>query len=269
MPYVSIFSLFFSSFSYTHFLGKLAYIIVPPWSSAQHPYVKAALISTIIDLPCECPASEFSSNKIDAMYLMANAASENSMLEVDSTTTAYLSTPDLTGTSTADEFGEEDIENIEELLDNMNRVEDTADKSENFSIPLRIIIPSVHVHYDENSGDYYKYNEIILKSDDENYHNHYESGDKLLDISDQRLQTFTDRIFVGNKSFSDIKEQVADGKVLVNRLGSFYKILKKQQENVYDVGRLEFDVIKVPPSIQIFGVQHHYKQLNKWIPYKI
>ncbi|KAL7018583.1 hypothetical protein ACKWTF_010817 [Chironomus riparius] len=249
--------------------GKLAYIIVPPWSSAQHPYVKAAVISTIIDLPCECPASEFSSNKIDSIYLLNEALADNLKEVTDTTTTSYTSTTDDIKTSTNDEFGAEDVENIEALLDNQNRVDESLERSENFSVPLRIIIPSVHVHYDESSHNYYKYDEIIYKSDDESYHNHYDSGDKLFDISDERLQSFNDKIFVGNNSFNDIKEQFSDSKILVNKFGSFYKILKKLNDNVYDVGRVEIDVIKMPPTIQIFGVQHHYKQLNKWILYKI
>lgn len=200
---------------------------------------------------------------------MSDALADNLKEVTETTTTSYSSTTDGTKTSTNDEFGEEDIENIEAMLDNQNRVDETFERSENFSIPLRVIIPSVHVHYDENSHNYYKYDEIIFKSDDENYHSHYDSGDKLLEISDERLQSFNDKIFVGNNSFNDVKEQFSDSKILVNRLGSFYKILKKLNDNVYDVGRVEIDVVKMPPTIQIFGVQHHYKQLNKWILYKI
>lgn len=34
---------------------RLTYIIVPPWSHIQFPYVKAAILSSIYDAPCgEC-----------------------------------------------------------------------------------------------------------------------------------------------------------------------------------------------------------------------
>lgn len=40
--------------------GRLTYIIVPPWSHAQFPYVKAAVLSTLFDVPCgDCEVRMF------------------------------------------------------------------------------------------------------------------------------------------------------------------------------------------------------------------
>lgn len=37
---------------------RITYIIVPPWSHIQFPYVKAAILSTIFDFPCsDCDVS--------------------------------------------------------------------------------------------------------------------------------------------------------------------------------------------------------------------
>jgi hypothetical protein len=246
------------------FTEKLAYIIVPPWSSAQHPYVKAALLSTILDLPCDC-AADFMSNPFDA--LDAIVATERSVMSTDST---------LTDTSTAaaptaeGDNDEDDIENIEHLLDNPNSINDSFALADNTSMPMRIIISSPHVHFDNDSQNYFKYEEIVFKSDDDSYHEHFDAADVLLDISDERLQNFTDSsIFVGNNSFADIKELAPNKKVLVSRLGYFYEILKKQNGNAYEIMPLDFDIVQVAPTTQIFGVKHHYKQLNKWLFYKI
>lgn len=240
---------------------------MPPWSSAQHPYVKAAIVSTILDLPCECH-SETNADKIDATLerlFMQTQAFTTEISTVISETTEQAPGM-LSGFENADE---EDIENIENLLDNPNSINETFNGSENITLALRIILPSVHVHYDNFSKNYYKYDEIVLKSDDENYHQHYDSGDVLLDISDERMQTYTDKIFVGNNSLTDIKEQTPN-KILVNRLGYFYEILNNDaNESLQEIAPLNFDVIQVAPSIQIFGVQQHYKQLNKWLFCKI
>ncbi|KAG5682398.1 hypothetical protein PVAND_011751 [Polypedilum vanderplanki] len=244
---------------------KLAYIIVPPWSSAQHPYVKAALLSTILDLPCDC-SSEFMSNTFDEIDPQLTMR----VTERIESNTENILTMKSTIRVTSDSE-ENDIENIEQLLDNANNINESISKTENSSLPLRIIFSSPHVHFDNESNHYLKYEEVIFKSDDENYHMHFNSPDILLDIFDERLLNFTENnIFVGNISFNNIKSQFPNKKILVNRLGYFYKVLNNMHdESIYEIMPLEYDIIRDSPKIQIFGVKHHYKQLNKWLFYKI
>lgn len=165
---------------------------------------------------------------------------------------------------------DDEIENINDVIDNPNSLLDpTLNVTDNSTIPLRIIIPIDHVHFDENSQTYFKYEHIILRSDDNNYHEHFNAvGETLIDINSDRLQNFTEKMFVGNNSLSDIRT-LSNNKILVNYLGFAYKVLKERGENFYEILPLEFDVIKINPFRQVFGVKQHYQQLNKWLNYAI
>lgn len=155
------------------------------------------------------------------------------------------------------------------MIDNANNLNSLSlNGTENETLPLRIIIPTDHVHFDSKSQNYYKYKHIILRSDDNNYHEHFNDVETLLDIDNEGLGNFTGNIFVGNKSINDIKSLSSD-KILANRFGYFYKLEKERGKNIYEISPLEFDVIKDPPYTQINGVRQHYQQLNKWLNYVI
>lgn len=193
--------------------------------------------------------------------------------EIESTTTAIETITELDEISTKLLLNdEEDIENINDLIDNANNLNPLSSNSsttENVTtLPLRIIIPSEHVHFDDKSQNYYKYEHIILRSDDNNYHEHFNDVETLLDIDSERLGNFTGKIFVGNNSISDIKS-LSSEKILVNRFGYFFKLAKERGEKTFEITPLEFDVIKVPPYTQIYGVKQHYQQLNKWLNYVV
>lgn len=191
--------------------------------------------------------------------------------ELEITTTTIETITDLDETSTKLLLNDdEDIENINDLIDNANNLNPLLSNStENVTtLPLRIIIPSNHVHFDDKSQNYYKYEHIILRSDDNNYHEHFNDVETLLDINNQRLGNFTGKIFVGNNSISDIKS-LSGEKILVNRFGFFYKLAKERGKKTFEIAPLEFDVIKVSPYTQIYGVKQHYQQLNKWLNYVV
>lgn len=195
-----------------------------------------------------------------------------SQSEIEETsTTDYTSTVE-TSTTNILLNDDDEIENINDVIDNPNSLLDSSSNinmTDNATIPLRIIIPSEHVHFDENSQTYFKYQHIILRSDDNNYHKHFDGdGETLLDINSDRLNNFTEKMFVGGNTLNDIKS-LSNEKILVNRLGYAYKINKERGENFYEISPLEFDVVQKAPFRQSFGVKHHYQQLNKWLNYAI
>lgn len=167
----------------------------------------------------------------------------------------------------------DEIENINDLIDNANNLNETPNLngSESDLTPIRFIIPAPHVHFDENSQIYFKYEHIILKSDDQSYHGHLEGAtDTLIDVESDLLRNFTEKMFVGNNSMSEIKNSESEGKILANRLGFFYKIIKERGEGVFfEVAPVEYDVIKVPPFRHLQGVKQHYQRLNKWLNYAL
>jgi hypothetical protein len=239
--------------------------------------VKAGILSSIVDLPCGCPATELFSNRMDEIFSepltylgITNTENMSSTEDVESTTALLETITELDVTSTKLLLNEdEDIENINDLIDNANNLDSLSlNGTDNMTLPLRIIIPSEHVHFDDKSENYYKYEHIILKSDDNNYHEHFNDVETLLGIDNKRLGNFTGKIFVGNNSISDIKSMSGE-KILVNRFGYFYKLSKERGEKTFEITPLEFDVIKDPPYTQIYGVKQHYQQLNKWLNYVV
>lgn len=234
-------------------------------------------MSTLIDFPCGCSASELFSNRLEATLQEMNL-SEAQQLSISVTQSEETSTT--VGIIEADESAkttpklllndDDEIENINDVIDNPNSLLDpTTNVTDNSTIPLRIIIPIEHVHFDENSQTYFKYEHIILRSDDQNYHEHFNAvGETLIDIKSDRLQNFTENMFVGNNSLSDIKK-LSDGKILINYLGFAYKVYKQRGENFYEILPLEYDVVQHSPYRQLFGVKQHYQQLNKWLNYAL
>lgn len=268
--------------------GRLTFIVVPPWSSAQHPYVKAALMSTIIDLPCGCPSEEFASNLVDEFFTTTESPTEISFEEetlgestVDST---YSSSSVLSQSSTMSfsnvpviDIDTDEVENIEDLLDNSNALNNSNENgNSDFDLPLRIIIPSIHMHFDNETQHYWKYDQIVLKTGNQSFHGHLQNGEKLLEIQKDRwnlpnITSIDDKVFVGNRSLHDIQNLAKSDKIYVDRIGKTYKILKEHvgTESVYELVPIEYDIVKVAPVQQLFGVRHHYEKLNRWLMFKI
>lgn len=240
--------------------------------------MKAGILSTLVDLPCGCPASEFFTNRLDEIIAesmslqFGTTENENNLSNSDEIESTTLTTTteiigELEATSTKLLLNDdEDIENINDLIDNANNLSPlSVNASDNMTLPLRIIIPSDHVHFEDKSQDYYKYKHVVLRSDDNNYHGHFNDDiEILLDVDNEKIKNFTGKIFVGNNSISDIKSLSRD-KILVNRFGFFYHLSNERGEKTFEIKPLEFDVIKVSPYTQIYGVKQHYQKLNKWL----
>lgn len=242
------------------------------FSSAQHPYVKAAVISTIIDLPCGCPLHEFASNVVESTS-ETNTEDDRSSTDYPSESTDETSS--LTNIPVID-IDTDEVEHIEDLLDNANNLNDSDGESSDFQLPLRIVIPSMHMHYDNQTQNYWKYDQIVLKTGNQSYHEHLQHGEKLIEIRRDRwnlenITSINSKVFLGERSFSDILNIARTEKFFIDRLGKSYKIHKKfiGREDFYELVPVEFDIIKVTPFRKIFGVRKHYEQLNRWLMFKI
>lgn len=260
--------------------GRLVFIIVPPWSSAQYPYVKAAIISAIIDLPCGCPSKEFASNIFDATVQTETQTEVNVEEQKARTTTRDFSEESTSETVSYSnvpviDIDTDEVENIEELLDNVNSLNHSPGNLDDMNLPLRIVIPSVHMHFDEKTQSYWKYDQFVLRTDNESYHEHLQNGEMLLEIRNDKwnLQNITslDEVFVGNRSFNYVLGVAKTEKIFVDRLGKSYKIHKQLvgTSNVYEMVPVEFDIVKSDPFQQMYGVRHHYEQLNRWLMFKV
>jgi hypothetical protein len=263
--------------------GKLSFIVVPPWSSAQHPYVKAALMSTIIDLPCGCSSDEFASNLVDEFFTTQSHTEvsfedENLGESTRDSTLSASSTVSLLNVPVID-IDTDEVENIEDLLDNSNALNDLNQRgNSDYELPLRIIIPSMHMHFDNQTQHYWKYDQFVLKTGNHSFHDHLQNGEKLLEIQKDRwnlpnITSIDEKIFVGNRSFHDIKKIAKSEKIYVDRVGKSYKIHKElvgfESGFVYELVPIEFDLVKLAPIQQLFGVRHHYEKLNRWLMFKI
>lgn len=262
--------------------GRLTFIVVPPWSSAQHPYVKAALMSTIIDLPCGCPSEEFASNLVDDFLTTTESHTEISFEDEtlgESTTDSNYSSSSTMSFSNVPviDIDTDEVENIEDLLDNSNALNNSNESgNSDFALPLRIIIPSIHMHFDNETQQYWKYEQFVLKTGNQSFHDHLQNGEKLIEIRKDRwnlpnITSIDEKIFVGNRSFHDIQKLAKSDKIYVDRIGKFYKILKELvgTGSVFELVPIEFDIVKVAPMQQLFGVRHHYEKLNRWLMFKI
>lgn len=235
------------------------------------------MISALIDLPCGCPSSEFASNINE---LPPDNQTESSSEETSSTQhfTVESATEETTFMPNIPviDLDTDDVENIEDLLDVSNRLTNSQRDSSEMVLPLRIVIPSVHMHFDNKTQNYWKYDQIVLKTDNATYHNHLNQGEMLIELHDERwsLDNITNRdarLFVGNKSLHDIQATAQADKIFIDRVGKSYKIQNELvgSENVYEMIPIDFDIEKVTPYQQVFGVRHHYEQLNRWLMFKI
>lgn len=240
-------------------------------------------------MPCGCPASEFASALLISDSVSSSRSVEQQTESTTSTDTVEHGKLDFeelassgnttaTGTTISKkpeiDLEAEDIESIENLLDNSNQL-DYKEIATETSFPLRCIIPSIHIHYDNESANYWKYDQIVLKSNDPSNHAHLANGEKVLEISANErnfhnITTIDAKIYVGNQSALDIQAIAKTNQTFVDRLGNFYKISKKLEiSDGYELVPIEYDIVKVAPSRQESGVRAHYELLSKWLTYKI
>ncbi|XP_077302880.1 uncharacterized protein LOC143923200 [Arctopsyche grandis] len=168
--------------------GRISYHIIPPWSFAQFPYVKAAILSTIFDNPCGICKVDFKAlTKTENLKFPKKFIKMN--MNENKTTTKDNSLPNVFNNSFEnDEFVESkigilnDTENGEEAFPNTN--EKYNRNSENISteddLPLKIILHLPHTHI--NSEKLSKFEYLVLKFGYPEFHSHLHPPIESLDM---------------------------------------------------------------------------------------
>jgi hypothetical protein len=257
--------------------GKLSYIIVPPWSSAQHPYVKSALLSCFFDLPCGCipPTTQY------------DTETEEDTSEYDDNDTTYDRLSSTQRIPLIDETDE--IENIEDIINISNSV--SSENSSTFdhdddnnveeNINLRIILPTLHVHYDNKTSSFWKYEDILLRNGAHKSpykHFHLKRGVKVLEMRRERGRTnhmssilgnLTSQsdfmmTFVGNRTMNDIHTIAKSDQIFMDRYGKAYKKTKEIASGTIEIEPIDYDITKKSFVNSEPVTRHHYEQLNKW-----
>lgn len=191
---------------------------------------------------------------------------------------------DMTGTTdsiigekivtTSNDFDLDDIEDIANLLDNINTLNNNYTVASTISMPMKIIISTVHMHYKNDTNTYWKYDNTVYKSSDSQYHEHLDTGDMLLEIRSNQSSIFNEslnntQIFVGNRSISDIHNIANAQRIFVNRQGMFFKVSKNFLDGSSELVPIDFDITQVTQAKHITGVKGHYDQLRKWLVWRL
>lgn len=166
----------------------------------------------------------------------------------------------------------DELENIEDFLDNANALSNNGYEAYETELPLRIIVPSVHMHFDNKTQSYWKYDQMVLKTGDAAYHQHLQHGENLIETwKFENITAIDSNIFVGNRSLHDVHKLANGAKTFVDRRGQPYKLSKAMlgSDNIFEIVPINVDIEKVAPTRTIQGVRHHYEQLNRWLLFKI
>lgn len=170
----------------------------------------------------------------------------------------------------------DELENIEDFLDNANALSNNGRETGEMDLALRIIIPSIHMHFDKKTQNYWKYDQMVLKTGDSSYHQHLQDGENLIEVGGdtwkfENVTAIDSKIFVGNKSFHDIQVVANGSKTFVDRHGQAFKMTKTLlgEHDIFEIIPVSVDIEKVVPTRTFQGVRHHYEQLNRWLLFKI
>jgi hypothetical protein len=173
------------------------------------------------------------------------------------------------------DVGSEDIEDITNMLDLYKLENDKDSTTDNFIIPLRIIIPVNHIHYNDNNTSHELNEYIVLKTDDEDYHEHIVSQPKTILQEYNANVTNKDMdvsLKIGNKTITEIVEKLKSP-VFANREHTLiYKILKSynisETVGFDELETVDFDIEKTVEMKIERDVKSHYELLKKWLSYK-
>ncbi|KAL1399579.1 hypothetical protein pipiens_008102 [Culex pipiens pipiens] len=198
--------------------SRIAYIIEPPWSLIQYSYVKAAVLSTLYDRPCgECDVDNFLNSSLPVQK-MAELQQMPTVKSTSTTTTTTTTTTEPSSSSTSastprsdvrpyddstesdepmstEEYSEppeptttEEVMLFRSNITDANVTDDEDDPFANLtvtgpelSIPLKIVIPSIHIHYNqprEDGTSYDKYSYVVFQSDNPSVHQHDPSDER-------------------------------------------------------------------------------------------
>ncbi|XP_055716773.1 selenoprotein P-like [Phlebotomus papatasi] len=271
--------------------SRLVYIIVPPWSFIQYPYVKASILSTIYDAPCGSCNISYRENPIP---INSPAQTSTNPEDVESGTKTNLIEDynQENSTSFQESSGEESLETTSEF--STQRQEDPETERENdegFIIPIKVILPVEHIHHFGNQSTFTKYNYIVLRTDNTTYHGHLNSdrGEKL--TIDQNAvngggyypteyQEITTTPPQDNFEEENLKEFEEEKLIFVNdkrdqyQKVKTYKIPSDNGQVTFDevspvIGEFEEFVSEVNSTQDLKQMDDHYEKLLQWLDYTL
>lgn len=172
------------------------------------------------------------------------------------------------------DFQDESISGDDELINlltplpnNMNANNETMLDNSNFVIPIKITIPMEHVHYYVENDTFVKYNYVVLKTDDESYHQHLtsDSGEILYELSVNNESITVNKSgnieYIENMlNITDLRKKLMNKSINLNNTqiyvneknGEMYEKMKHHHlnDNVFD----ELSLIEI--DIQKYRTQH-------------
>lgn len=219
----------------------------------------------LIDLPVyEMPTSGPTETPFDEM-------TSESYTDITGTTDNIIGEKIVT---TPNDFDLDDIEDIASILNNINTLNYNYTVASTISMPMKIIMSTIHMHYKNETNTYWKYDNTVLKSSDSQYHEHLGPGDLLLEIRSNQSSIFNEsknhsQIFVGNRTISDIHNIANAERIFVNRQGMFFKVLAHFIDGSSELVPIDFDITQVTQTKHTTGVKGHYDQLRKWMLWRL
>lgn len=163
----------------------------------------------------------------------------------------------------------EQFAQFQSQLDWGDQEEDLNDsENDTYNLPLRIIIPSEHVHRNALTDFYTKYNYIVLKAGEDNDANHdhlsSDTTDELRKLEPDDPELIKAQRLVDTSNSTDL---------YVNQMGQIYALLKEYHENhvgdLNEVSLLETDVYRDEPKNlslkEIIDLKRHYNLLIQWL----
>ena len=170
-----------------------------------------------------------------------------------------------------------DIEELEEFFKNSSEsFWNQTDMDEFNNYPMKIRLNMMHVH--EENDVYFRYDEIVLLSENQEYHEH----------TSEALENLTHLEIPTNKSLSELKfhdqnlndilataETQNHSLILQSEGGKFYLIVKHYNftPNVHydEIKFLEVDIKKVvhEPATKRRDSKKHYDRLKEWLTWEL
>lgn len=141
---------------------------------------------------------------------------------------------------------------------------------------MTIRIPMLHVHLEENQT-YSKYDEVVLLSDNQEYHEHTSSILETLRHLDVPLNVSLSELTFQGHNLTDILETAETknhSQILQSNTGRFYLILKHFNFTPYlhydEIKFLEMDIkqVKFEPPAKKKDSKKHYERLKEWLTWQ-
>lgn len=165
----------------------------------------------------------------------------------------------------------DDIEDISNVLNSSLLQMMQVEKDQGFLIPIKIIIPSLHMHYDKENDKYLLYENVVFKTDDSEYHEHAPQNPVALlnEVKSDDVSKLQNSSLALN--LKTIFKKAKSDKIYMNSYGnSVFKILKSYNySKITELDYVDFDVEKTSAVLDVKrDVKKHYELLKKWLGWR-